>query len=92
MIVGALYIQLNTLITWDEPNRLAHLDKHGMDFADIESGFDWGNRPYRLSKKRTLQSHRIDGRRACRDRFAALGTEAISIVSLRPAPNKERSL
>jgi uncharacterized DUF497 family protein len=26
-------------IIWDEPKRLANLDKHGMDFADVNDRF-----------------------------------------------------
>ncbi len=29
-------------IIWDEPKRLANIEKHGFDFADID-GFDWEN-------------------------------------------------
>ena len=28
-------------IIWDEPKRLSNLAKHGLDFADIEDGFDF---------------------------------------------------
>ncbi|WP_342027942.1 hypothetical protein [Microvirga vignae] len=28
-------------IVWDEPKRLANLDKHGSDFRDFEEGFGW---------------------------------------------------
>jgi uncharacterized protein len=26
-------------ILWDEPKRLANLDKHGLDFADLDEAF-----------------------------------------------------
>jgi uncharacterized protein len=26
-------------ILWDEPKRLANLDKHGLDFADLNEAF-----------------------------------------------------
>ena len=26
---------------WDEEKRAANLAKHGLDFADVERGFDW---------------------------------------------------
>lgn len=26
-------------IVWDEPKRLANLDKHGLDFADLDEAF-----------------------------------------------------
>jgi hypothetical protein len=28
-------------IIWDEPKRLSNLVKHGLDFADIEDGYDF---------------------------------------------------
>jgi uncharacterized DUF497 family protein len=28
-------------IVWDEPKRLANLDKHGLDFREFEEGFSW---------------------------------------------------
>jgi uncharacterized DUF497 family protein len=34
---------MNDLIFWDEPKRLANLDNHGLDFADIERDFDFAN-------------------------------------------------
>lgn len=30
------------LIVWDEPKRLANLDRHGLDFAHFETGFSFG--------------------------------------------------
>ncbi len=80
-------------IVWDEPKRLANLDKHGLDFADVIF-FDWHNAI--IDSKRS--EHRPPRLKAI-GRFAdgiavviyaLLGTEAISIVSFRPASAKER--
>lgn len=78
-------------IVWDEPKRRANLDKHGMDFADLnESCFDnalvlatYGNRWRAIS---------INIRGVVSVIFATRGTEGVSVVSMRPASKKERDL
>lgn len=78
-------------IVWDEPKRRANLDKHGMDFADLnESFFDnalvlatYGNRWRAIS---------INIRGVVSVIFATRGTEGVSVVSMRPASKKERDL
>jgi len=74
---------------WDETKRLANLEKHGLDFADIAL-FDWEG---------CVISEGHTGRRKAVGRFrdgtaaviyAMLGTEAVSIISFRPASAKER--
>src|SRR5215204_4933045 len=40
-------------IVWDEPKRLANLAKHGLDFQELEHGFDFAEaiiRPARVSR------------------------------------------
>jgi len=51
---------------WDEPKRLSNLAKHGLDFADVENGFDWANARIAPAK---------DGR------FKAVGTRAMEPLS-----------
>ena len=77
-------------IVWDEPKRLANLDKHGIDFADIGEAFFLSAifRPVR--QKRFAAIGWFDGVIAVI--FVALGTEGISIISARPASKKERKL
>ena len=78
-------------IVWDEPKRLANLAKHGMDFAMLEEEF-FGNA--------TLVPAN-DGRLIAIGRhlsstivvvFAPLGREAVSVISMRRASRRERSL
>jgi uncharacterized protein len=78
------------IIVWDEPKRLANLDKHGIDFADMGPEFFLNAliKPARDGRWVATGKHRgiivvI---------FATLGTEAISIISARPASAKERKL
>ncbi|WP_105382083.1 BrnT family toxin [Neorhizobium alkalisoli] len=81
-------------IVWDEPKRLANLEKHGLDFADVGE-FDWASAIIEDSKPDIAGRRRLkaigyfrDGRAAVI--FALLGTEAVSIISFRPADDKER--
>jgi len=78
-------------IVWDEPKRLANLDKHGLDFADLnETFFDtalvlpsYRNRWLGIGKN-------IRG--VIVVVFVTLGKEGISIISMRRASAKERKL
>lgn len=79
-------------IVYDPPKRAANLDKHGLDFADLEDGAFFETALVRPAK---------DGRFMAIGRLAdgtisvvsaLLGTEGISIISMRPASTKERSL
>jgi uncharacterized DUF497 family protein len=79
------------LIVWDELKRLANLAKHGLNFADIEAGFDWESAEIETSRQRRLKAVGTLNNEAVVVIFAALGTEAISVISLRPASRKERS-
>jgi uncharacterized DUF497 family protein len=78
-------------IVWDEPKRRKVLEQRGLDFADL--------RPEFLAAAVTI-SERGDRRlvaglllgRAVAVVYARLGREAVSIVTMRPASPKERSL
>lgn len=76
-------------ITWDEPKRLANLDKHGMDFADLTADFFLEAAVYPAKNNRWIAIGRLaDGSIAVI--FARLGSEGISVISMRPASQKER--
>ena len=76
------------IIVWDEPKRLANIDKHGIDFADIPLeffetaliGMAKGSRWFALGQIGM----------AVVVIFVVLGSEGISIVSARPASRRER--
>ena len=78
------------MIVWDEPKRVANIEKHGIDFADIGEDFFLSAifRPVR--QKRWAAIGHSDGVIAVI--FVALGSEGISIISARPASKKERKL
>jgi uncharacterized DUF497 family protein len=78
-------------IVWDEPKRLANIANHEMDFADLDEAF------FENSVIAPAKFHRL----AAVGRYASgiilvvfvkLGTEAFSVISMRPASRKERRL
>jgi uncharacterized DUF497 family protein len=78
-------------IVWDEPKRLANLDKHGLDFADLNETF--------FDSALVLPSHHNRWLGIGKNMhgvivvvFVALGKEAVSLISMRPASKNERKL
>ncbi|QQO20004.1 BrnT family toxin [Bradyrhizobium diazoefficiens] len=80
-------------IVWDEPKRLANLDKHGLDFADLNETF-FDNAlvvpSHNKSKRWVAVGVSISG--VIVVVFARLGREGVSIISVRPASRSERKL
>ena len=85
------------LVICDEPKR-ANLDKHGLDFARFADGFEFETairiaaRPSRTGRPRFRLVGEFDGEAVVVAVVSPLGTEAISLVSLRLASSKERDL
>lgn len=78
-------------IAWDEPKRISNLAKHGLDFAALDEGFFAEAVIFPARQGRWLAIGRLgDGSIAVV--FATLGTEAISVVSMRRANRTERRL
>jgi uncharacterized protein len=80
-------------IVWDEPKRLANLDKHGLDFADLEETFF--NSAVVLpspTKANRWVAVGADEHGVLVVVFARLGREGVSIISMRPASRAERKL
>jgi hypothetical protein len=78
-------------ILWDEPKRSANRYKHGLDFADVdESFFDSALILPSYSKRWRGIGKTVGGVIAVV--FVALGSEAFSIISMRPANKYERKL
>ncbi len=78
-------------IVWDEPKREANLAKHGLDFASLTLGF------FENSKVLPAKNNRLQAIGRLEDGtivviFVTLGTEALSVISMRPARKDERSL
>lgn len=83
-------------IVWDEVKRQETLDKRGVDFADA-ADFDWDDPLYLAGHPGEDGRPRTMAIGWLRDElmtivFSPLGTEAISIISMRPASQKERRL
>ncbi|MCF6109821.1 MULTISPECIES: BrnT family toxin [Mesorhizobium] len=78
-------------IVWDEIKRRANISKHGMDFADLEIDFFYAATILPAQGKRFMAIGGIGGI-AVTVVFSRLGSEAVSIVSMRPASEKERSI
>jgi uncharacterized DUF497 family protein len=78
-------------IVWDEPKRLANIVSHGMDFADLDEVFfeDSVIAPAKSGRLIAVGRHRGGVILVV---FAALGTEGLSVVSMRPASRRERRL
>lgn len=85
------------LIVWDEPKREANLQVHGLDFADardrfiLEDSIVLATYPGRDGAPRFIAIGPLDDRLVAFV-FSPLGTEAVSLISLRPASRKERRL
>jgi uncharacterized DUF497 family protein len=78
------------ILTWDNAKRLANLDKHGLDFADLELEFLVNSvvAPVRDRRFKAIGSMRG---RVIVVIFAPLGSESVSIISMRRANRKERN-
>lgn len=79
-------------IVWDELKRLSNIEVHGLDFADITE-FDWLSaivRPSHTNRYRAIGV--MGGKLVVAVIFKPLGTEAMSIISLRPASKRERKM
>lgn len=79
-------------IVWDQPKRLANLDKHGMDFADLTLAFFEDAVVYPGNMGRFVAVGRFRDQVVAAVVFKPLGSEALSVISMRPASMKERKL
>ncbi len=82
------------MISWDEPKRLANLACHGIDFAEAER-FGWEDALIVPTHQGRSDRPRFKAIGLLNDAlvvviFSELGSEAISVISMRPASQKER--
>jgi hypothetical protein len=83
-------------VVWDEPKRRLNLATHGFDLADAEL-LDWDNivivpgHPARDGRPR-FRAIGLLGDELVTVVFSRLGTEAVSVMSMRPASNAERKI
>ena len=78
-------------ILWDEPKRLINIERHAMDFRDLDDSF-FVRANIGPAKKRAPACGWPLGGRHDVVIFATLGTEGISVISMRPASRMERKL
>lgn len=84
------------LIVWDEPKRAANLDKHGFDFASFEHEFNFAGavevavKPSRTGRVRFGLVGQFGDGNVVVAILSPLGAEAVSLVSLRRASNREK--
>ncbi|RJF86818.1 hypothetical protein D3874_07115 [Oleomonas cavernae] len=79
-------------IVWDEPKREGNLTKHGLDFAALTVEFFEGSTVYPAKGGRFIAIGELNGQIVITVVFRPLGTEAVSVISMRPASRKERGL
>ncbi len=79
-------------IVWDEPKRLANLEKHGLDFADLTLVFFEGAVVRATKLDRFQAIGHLGESPALSVIFSPLGREALSVISMRVASKKERTL
>ena len=80
------------IITWDNAKRLANLDKHGMNFAELDVDFFINSLVIPARTPRFKAIGPFQGSTTIVVVFAPRGTEAVSVISMRPASQKERGL
>ena len=78
-------------ILWDERKRIGNLVKHGMDFAFLDETFFEAAVIFPAKADRWMAVGRLDDG-SIAVIFATLGSEAISLISMRPASKAERKL
>ena len=77
------------MITWNKIKRASNLAKHGMDFADLDGDFFANATVMPAKQGRYMATGEFAGM-IITVVFAPLGSEALSVISMRPASRKER--
>ena len=75
----------------DPPKRLINLKRHELDFDELTVEFFETALILPAKRRRHMAINRLGGR-VLTVVFKRLGTEAISVISMRPASRKERKL
>lgn len=79
------------LLVWDEIKRRQNLAKHGWDFAALTLDFFPDALVTASRSGRFKAIGQIGGKTIVAVVFCPLGAEALSLISLRPASQKERA-
>ena len=78
-------------LVWDEPKRQRNIAKHGLDFAVLTSEFFENARIEDAKSGRFLAVGEFEGVTIIAVVFRPLGSEALSIISMRRANKAERN-
>lgn len=78
-------------IVWDEPKRQQNLAKHGLDFAWLTLEFFAAARITTTHSDRYMAVGDLEGVAIIAVVFRPLGSEAVSVISMRRAGRKERN-
>lgn len=79
------------VVSYDETKRRRNIEKHGLDFADLTLEFFLSAKVTAAKKNRFVAVGEFDGKIVVAVVFRPLGSEALSVISMRPASRKERS-
>ncbi|TPW27115.1 hypothetical protein FJU08_20835 [Martelella alba] len=79
-------------IIYDEAKRLTNIEKHGLDFSELDIEFFDRSKVAPAKLGRWLAIGEFKGEMVIAVVFRPLGSEALSIISMRPASRKERIL
>lgn len=82
---------MSVKIVWDEPKRLANITRHGLDFASLTVEFFDDSTIFPSTAGRFVAVGNLNGEIVVAVVIKPLGSEAISVISMRPASRKERS-
>ncbi|MBB2973980.1 BrnT family toxin [Mesorhizobium sp. RMAD-H1] len=77
-------------IVWDEPKRIANVAKHGLDFAELTINFFEGAIVVPAKEGRQMAIGEFNGQIVIAVIFRKLGMEAVSVISMRRASEKEK--
>ena len=79
-------------IVWDEPKRQRNLAKHHLDFESLTLAFFERATIFQSLRSRFIALGELNGQIVVAVVFVPLGTEALSVISMRPASRKERTM
>ncbi len=80
------------LITFDETKLQTNIIKHQLDFRDLSLGFFEAAAIFDAPQERLKAIGTFQDRIIISVIFKPMGTEALSVISMRPASRKERNL
>lgn len=78
------------IILWDEPKRLSNLQKHGLDFAELDESFLERSNIVSARAGRLMAIGQF-GVEPITVIFRWVGSEAVAIISMRKSSRKERN-